>query len=570
MHSFKILSSSPMLSFRIVKKVLASICLLILCITKASSQTIPIGSYAEDIARRDQIMGKSDNLSSFSIRPVNSQWSGADSSLQKLVASKMFAKFKLMGQPSGIQLLPFNWLNEYNTKRPYGYNNSSLYPNAGYQTMLSGGFLLTAGIFRIQVKPEFVYAQNKRFDTFADVQANNNSATLLAAYYNTINGIDAPERFGNKSLQHLYPGQSKVTVNFKNMEAGVSTENIWWGPGVRNSIMMSNSAPGFLHWTFNSVKPIKTAIGSFEWQIIGGNLKQSGYLPLDTNKLVYGKGLFIPKPEVTRYISAYTVSWQPKWLKGLYLGITGYDYLDKDSIYNKKNIFRRLFPVITGSSLKANDIGNATRGDGQDFSFAINIRQLLPLYNAELYFEWGRNDRTGSFNDFLQEPAHSAAYTFGGRKLFELAKDNYLQLKAEITQLQRSVTFLLRDEPTWYTHLSSPRDGYTNDGRYIGAGIGPGGNSFVLDISYLKGLNSYGIMLERQVHNNDLYYSAFSGTGNFNSHWVDIANTFYTNIKLKKYLISTELTPVYSLNYQYNHGNSFNLHARINLTYYFE
>ena len=545
--------------------------LFIIFTARAFAQTIPVGSYAEEVARRNLVLGKNDSTSSFNIRPVNIEHSKTDSVLRSMVASKMYAKFNLMGMPSGIQLLPFNWLNEYNAARPYGYNNSSLYPNAGYQTMLSGGFLLKAGILRVQVKPEFVFAENKNFKTFADIQGNTSSLALLHAYYNTANGIDAPERFGNKSLNHLYPGQSKITVNYKNMELGVSTENLWWGPGVKNSITMSNSAPGFLHWTFNSVKPLNTAIGSFEWQIIGGKLKQSGYLPLDTSKIVNGKGMFSPKPKVTRYISAYTVTWQPKWLKGLYLGITGYDYLDKDSLYHKRSVFSKLFPVLVGSSLKANDISNTTHGDGQDFAYALNIRQLLPLYNAELYFEWARNDRTANISDFLEDPAHSVAYTVGGRKLFELAPDNYIQVKAEITQLQRSSSFLVRDEPIWYVHnIFSPRDGYTNEGRYIGAGIGPGSNSFMVDLSYIKGINSYGFTFERLLHNNDLYYQAFSGTGNFGSYWVDISNTFYANIKLKKYLVSAELTPVYSLNYEYRNNNSFNLHARINLTYFFD
>lgn len=554
-----------------MKKTYLIISLLLFTIIKGYSQSISVGSYPEDIARRNQVSGKSDNPSSFIIRPLNIQWDSkaADSVLQKLVASKLYSKFSFMGMPSGIQLLPFSWLNEYNVNRPFGYNNASLYPNAGYQSMLSGGFLVKAGIFRIQVKPELVYAQNKRFDTFADVQANNNSPALMNAYFGTINGIDAPERFGNNSIKHLYPGQSKITINYQSIEAGVSTENLWWGPGIKNSIMMSNSAPGFLHWTFNSVKPVKTIIGSFEWQIIGGNLKQSGFMPDDINKLNYGKNLYSPKPKVTRYISAYTVNWQPKWLKGLYLGITSYDYLNKDSIYHQKNIIRKIFPVITGSSVKANDASNSTGGDGQDFAYAFNIRQLLPLYKAEVYFEWARNDRYGSLNDLLQEPEHSTAYTFGGRKLFDLSKGAFIQVKAEITQLQRPPTFLVRDEPTWYEHLLSPRDGYTNNGRYVGAGIGPGSNSFIFDISYLKNLNAFGITLERQLHNNDLYYSAFAGTGTYNLHWVDLSGTFYSNVKLKRYLLSAEVTPVYSLNYQYKNGESFNLHARLNITYYF-
>lgn len=534
---------------------------------KSYSQTVPIGSYTEELSRREQVAGNSDNKSSFVIRPLVS--SDSDSTLQQLIASSKYIKFNFMGMPSGLRILPVNWLNEYNVNRPYGYNNSSLYPNKGYQSMLSCGFILKAGILNVQIKPEFVYAQNKSFSTFADAQAHNNSPALMNAYFAQINGMDAPERFGTSSLKHVYPGQSKITLAYKSIEAGVSTENLWWGPGIRNSIIMSNSAPGFFHWTFNSTKPVNTIIGSFEWQIIGGNLKQSGFAPDDVSKLIYGSNLYSPKPKVSRYISAYSVNWQPKWLKGLYLGASAYDYLDKDSVYHNKNIIRRIIPVITGSSIKANDINNGQNGDQQDFAYSLNIRQLLPLYKAELYFEWARNDRTGNLSDFIEEPEHSAAYTFGGRKLFELSRGGFIQIKSEITQLQRAQTYLVRDEPSWYIHSQSPRDGYTNYGRYIGAGIGPGSSSFIFDISYLKNYNSYGLMLERQLHNNDLYYQAFSGTGIFNLHWVDLAGTFYTNLKFKNYLVSAEATPVYTLNYEYRNGSSFNLHARVNFTYFF-
>ncbi len=436
--------------------------------------------------------------------------------------------------------------------------------------MVSGGIFIKAGILNIQFKPELVYAQNKSFSTFADEQGYKDVPQLLSVYINNANGIDAPERFGNNSLKHLYPGQSKMTIIFKNIEAGVSTENIWWGPGIQNSIMMSNSAPGFLHWTFNSVNPLKTAIGSFEWQIIGGILNQSGFPPLDTNKLPYDRGLLIPKPVVKRYVSAFTVNWQPKWIEGLYLGFTEYDYLDKDSSYSNRNIISKLVPVIVGSSNKANAVTNTSNGDGQDFAFAINLRQVLTKYHAEIYFEWARNDRAASLSDFLQEPEHSSAYTLGGRRIFELTKKQFLQVKLELTHLQNQPTYLVRAEPTWYVHLTTPRDGYTNDGRYIGAGIGPGSNSFMFDVSFLKDLNSYGMTFERLVHNNDIYYNAFAGTGIFTRNWVDFSDTFYANIKLKRYLVSAELTPVYSYNYEYRNGDSFNLHARINLTYYFE
>jgi len=140
----------------------------------------------------------------------------------------------------------------------------------------------------------------------------------------------------------------------------------------------------------------------------------------------------------------------------------------------------------------------------------------------------------------------------------------------ELTHLQVPDTFLVGDEPFWYVHETDPRDGYTNAGRYVGAGIGPGSNSLMLDISYIRNINSFGMKIERYIHNNDLYYLGNAGTTNFVSNWVDVSDTFYANIKLKKFLIEAQYTPIYTYNYEYLQGNDVkNKHARINLTYFF-
>ena len=533
----------------------------------AFAQNITVGSYAEELARINQISGLSNNLSSFVIRPINVfGLSPADSSLQHLIASKNLIK---NNTSLCVKLLPINLLNQYTFKKPFGYNTGTLLPNIGLQSRLSGGAFIKWGLIEIQIAPELVYAQNKSFQTFADAQSNNDSKQLLNAYYSIVNGIDAPERFGNSTLMHLYPGQSKITLNYKSIEAGLSTQNLWWGPGVQNAIMMSNSAPGFLHWTINTTKPIQTKIGSFEWQLIGGNLTESGYLPLDTTKLIYAKGMYIPKPAVSRYISGYSVNWQPKWIAGLYIGATTYDYMDKDSTYANKNIIRRLIPAITGSSAAANTVSATSIGDSQDFAYSLNFRQILPKYKAEIYFEWARNDRAGSITDFLQQPEHSTAYTVGSSRLFELPNDKLFQIKFELTHLQRPATFLVRDEPVWYVHTDAPRDGYTNQGRYLGAGIGPGSNSLMLNFGIIDRLNTYGMTLERLVHNEDLYFSAFSGSTMAYNEWVDFSDTFYTNFKLKDYLISFTATPVYTLNYQYVANSNFSFQMGVNVAYLF-
>lgn len=557
-----------------MKKIFLPILPIILLSLNCFSQTIPVGDYAESIARMNQLLGISDDLSSFTQHPLNSAFnSKGDSAIQSMVASQnLVPKFKLFGIPSSVKVLPFTWLNDYNSKLPFGYNNGPLYPNVGYQTMITGGIFIKAGILNIQFKPELVHAENSPFLTFADVQANYRSG-LIPAFFYIINGTDAPERFGPYGISYVGPSQSKITLIYKNIEAGVSTENLWWGPGVQNSIMMSNSAPGFLHWTFNSARPLKTIIGSFEWQLIGGTLRQSGYTPYDPGKLVYDPGYYAPKPVVTRYISAFTVNWHPKWIDGLFLGVSGYNYLNKDSVYNKYSILKRLIPVLFKPNYNANNVQNlnGTGGDGQDFAYAINVRQLFSKYNAEIYFEYARNDNAANLRDFILEPEQATAYTVGAIRLFNISKNQYIKVAFELTHLQIPDNFLLRPEPNWYVHTSSPRDGYTNEGRYIGAGIGPGSNSLMLDISYIRNLSSFGVKVERFVHDNDLYYAAFAGTNNFVSHWVDLSNTFYANIKLKKFLISAQYTPIHTYNYEYLQGNDvMNKHARITLTYYFD
>ena len=90
------------------------------------------------------------------------------------------------------------------------------------------------------------------------------------------NHIDMPERFGERSHNRVLIGQSSIRINWKKLSIGLSNENIWWGPSIRNSIMMSNHAQGFNHITSNTVKPINTVIGDFEFQVITGKLENSG------------------------------------------------------------------------------------------------------------------------------------------------------------------------------------------------------------------------------------------------------------------------------------------------------
>src|SRR5690606_22939830 len=218
-----------------------------------------------------------------------------------------------------FQLQPVVWNQQINTGYPYGWNDGSLIPARGYQTQVSAGFFASYKFLSLQFRPEVVWAKNSRFEMF-DRSVDDG---VMALYWHRSIGnvIDMPERFGAGSYRRFFPGQSSVRLNWNGLSAGLSTENLWWGPGRRNSLLMTNSAPGFLHATLNTTPPVRTSIGSFEAQFIAGQLDSSGYQPtIDSVADPFIRYFHKDKKQSSRYMSGFVFSYQPRWLPGLHVG----------------------------------------------------------------------------------------------------------------------------------------------------------------------------------------------------------------------------------------------------------
>lgn len=545
---------------------------LVLTTGSISAQTLPVGTpVLEETWRRMQLSGNRDMNTSFSVRPIYM----AD---QADFDSIYYPQGSFNGTRQGIRyakgkgilrLLPITLNQQYNTHHPYGWNDGSMIQARGYQAQLTAGLYSRLGPLSVQLQPELVYAQNRDFPTFPSSYSDD----IWNSYYYLLNRIDNPEKYGNGSYTKLLPGQSSIKLNFKKLAIGVSTENLWWGPGVRNSLLMSNNAPGFEHLTFNTTAPLLSGIGSFEWQVVSGFLRGSGILPPDTGRLFNGVRLYEPKPEEKRYINGMIITWQPKWTKGLYLGFTRAFSQYKSDVEHTVDGY---LPII-GSLFK----GSAENEDAKrrDQMLSVFLRLVLPNDKAEVYAEFGRNDHSQNGRDLMVEPEHARAYIIGGRKLFPTKKkDTQFELMIEVANLQSSSTLLMRDSPPWYVHYQVTH-GYTNRGQVMGAGIGPGGNSQTIGLSWVKNINKLGFTLERVTRNNDFYYEAFAGTRNFGSHWVDMSINAYKNWYHKRFLYSANLSFIRSLNYQWRHefdadGDPVNrdvnnLHATLSVSYLF-
>ena len=535
--------------------------------TASYSQTLPVGTpLLEERARLNQLRGELDGNTSFLIRPLypkgiqasDSLALTADSARLSIDQNVLYTKSKI-----SVSLLPLTVKQQYNSHHPFGWNDGAMIPAKGYQGMLSAGVYTKVGPLSIQLQPELVFAQNSTFTTFPTSLDDN----IWKSYYYVLNRIDAPERFAEGTYSKLLTGQSSVRFNYKRLSLGVSTESLWWGPGVRNSLVMSNNAPGFAHFTFNTTAPVETKIGSFEWQVVSGLLKGSDILPPDTARTFQGQRLYRPKLDGDRYLNGMVVTWNPKWTKGLHLGVGRAFYQYKSNVTSDLNGYLPVVSALFKSKAKKED------AFGRDQLISLFARMVLPESRAEFYFEYGRNDHAQNIRDFILEPEHARAYIIGVKKLFPTAKGREVELFGEVTHLQNPSTQSVRPLEGWYTHYQV-RHGYTHRGQILGAGIGPGGSSQTLGLNWLKGASKFGGVIERVVHNNDFYYDAFADQQEFGRHWVDLSFSLNKSWMKKRFIYSANLGLVRSYNYKWQYNtildedvNATNVHATFSVSF---
>lgn len=457
-----------------------------------------------------------------------------------------------------FKLLPVYWNNQYNSHHPEGLNDGSMIPSQGYQTLLSAGVYFKYDHLSITLQPEFVHAANAVYEGYPLTRENPELAILRWAqyYYHTLNYIDQPEQFGEGPYNKLLWGQSSIRLTFNAISLGLSNENLWWGPGMRNSLLMTNSASGFVHFTLNTVKPITTYIGSFEGQIVAGWLKGSGYPPPNTEVVDHnGNGFYAPKSHHGRYFNGMLINYTPKWVPGLHLGL-----IRSFQMYHNEmgDAFGDYLPVFSAFSEK-NSLpkeGEANNYQNRDQYNSVFMRFVWPKSHVEIYGEYGRSSNYWDRRDLNVQLEHSNAFNFGFRKLMVLKNKHHdnIGVGMEFTQLAKNANSTLRGTRSWYAS-TIVRHGYTHKGQLLGAGIGPGSNTGTLNISWHRSLKSLGLQLERYVHNNDFHLENIK---DIRMHWVDLSASLNGAWDYKNLLFNFRLKFVKSQNYQWEFDYNLN------------
>jgi hypothetical protein len=144
------------------------------------------------------------------------------------------------------------------------------------------------------------------------------------------------------------------------------------------------------------------------------------------------------------------------------------------------------------------------------------------------------------------------------------SKDSYFLLGAELSHLIKPLMTVNRNRSFDYSRdynfrgLSTGGDfyqygnlqiGYTNEGQYLGAGIGTGGSQTMFEFSWIKGMKKIGLIADRRVHEGD--YSNSKWPGDMRFRWVDLSLTPVFDWDLNNMLLHISARNVKSFNYRH-------------------
>ena len=494
----------------------AFIFLLSLSLTnKVTAQTISLDQdFRNDQVRRLQLLATKDSLGKSQVDPAYSFMVQPLPMQLGTYPLKYATTFLGKGEDAifKFSLLPVQLQQQYVSSIPYQALDGPMLASSGYQLMASAGIFTKLGPLTIQLQPQWVSAQNKDYTNIT----------------------------GTPSFQKMYWGNSSVRLNLGPASLGVSTENISWGPSVFNPLIMSSHAPGFMHATFNSTRPLKTKIGNFEWQVIAAYLD-----PMDAKYQNLAEVSTATAPG-RRYYNGASIVYSPKWTKGLSLGVVRVvQEPERVLLLNKQ-----YFPLINNVA-RAADANYDIEQDRDQYGDFF-MRYLMQAAHAEFYMEWGRNDAYFNLRDAIQRLDHSRAYTLGFRKLFNISNDNkkYWQFVTEYTRMQQPPSWPLLSAGTWYVH-SRAIQGYTNEGQIMGATLGLGGNGQTFRMSKIDGLKTYGVQFNRVTHDAVYFESYLAYTNPSLTKWVDYGIQFMADMPYKGFIISGTMGMKRSFNYQY-------------------
>jgi hypothetical protein len=226
------------------------------------------------------------------------------------------------------------------------------------------------------------------------------------------------------------------------------------------------------------------------------------------------------------------LTWQPRWLPGLYLG-------GARGILETAASLRRNH----GLSILAGPFGRLIPGGNVPENNQVVtawFRWAMPEAGFELYGEYARDDAAISVEAFLRDPGRTQGWVAGFQKLLP-AGSRTVRIQVELVNLHDiRPPSTPSGLPSWYVHGAGVD--FTHRGQLLGAAVGPGGDSQRLVVDVLGAGGRIGAFLERTARNEEVFWSRIDSLpGRGSDHDAEVAAGYRQVLRVAGAEVTLEL-----------------------------
>lgn len=411
---------------------------------------------------------------------------------------------QLTGHPpdsTASHLIPSGFRSVYPTLRvvensalPADGNDGALWAGRGLSASLSGGFSyarrVRAGNIVLWVEPELLYSANRPFPVIAGREPGRSA--FSSPWHIGRMSADLPLRFGDQAVRAIGPGQSSITVTTDRVTFGAATSNEWWGPALRNTLLISDNAAGIPRLFARTTTPLRTKYGKLEGRAFIGGLSESPYFDEASSNDI-------------RSLNGLLVTFQPALDTGLTIGLSR---LVMATVPSPLGVLPHMLDVLLSYETMRDVTDTLVTGE-----FAQSSDQLISLFarwvfsesGVEIYGEWSRMELPRSIRQFLEVPQNTQGYTLGLQWVGARSVEHSVRLQSEVTYLEQTREVPGRATQDYYTGRATAQ-GFTQRGQILGASIGPGASSQFVGGDYLAPRWQAGAFVGRVRSENDALY----------------------------------------------------------------
>lgn len=423
----------------------------------------------------------------------------------------------------------------WNSTIPVSMNDGAVWAGAGTTLSVRPGAFVTYGPLTITLAPVAFRASNRAFPILTSRVPY--ASPFASPFHDRGITADLPLRFGNASYTRVDPGESSIEYRRPTWAAGVSSASQWWGPGIRNGLVVSTHAAGIPRAYVRTAKPWVTLVGNVEAYWFAGTLLESPFFDYNSRNDL-------------RSVSGGIATVRLAADSGLLVGASRVVYASVGNLGTGATHFADVFTDWH----RAPSTGDVSRRSDQ--MFAIFARWHLPAAGLSTHVEWAKLSLPSSLREFLVDPQRRQGYTLGLEWARAFGVERALRLQAEATMLEQTPRVPLSALPEFYASHTVPQ-GFTHQGQAVGAAIGPGSSSQYIGADMFTSRQQFGINVGRIRWEDGAFYRASPGGVAHYAHDVSLFIGSRYHRETRTVTVDVEAIRTWRLNYLFQTLNPY-------------